>query len=194
VFSDAKIAFGSVSAVHISGTLSDSGSSAKTDGELQQESGQITETASFGSVHIIDTSGKVYLQGPPAYWVKTGAAKYANQLGNKWIVAPPAVASGLAAQLTVQGFASRLSAADSALQPGVVKAEVAGQPAVLVTQTDGSQLFVSDTGTPVPLRLVNKGQGNADLTFSDYGKTTPINPPPNPVTPQQAAAGGAAGA
>jgi hypothetical protein len=193
VFSDAKIAFGSATAVHITGNLTDSGSSAQTDGQLQQQAGQVTENASFGTVHIIDTGGKVYLQGPPAYWVKTGAAKYATQLGNKWIVAPPAVANALATQLTVQGFASRLSATDSAFQPGVAKAEVAGQPAVVVTQTDGSQLFVSDTGNPVPLRLVNKGQGDADLTFSDYGKLTPIDPPPNPVTPQQAAAGGATG-
>lgn len=186
VFADAKTAFGLATAVHVAGSIAD-GSTTSID--LQQQAGQITEMASFGTVHTIKTGGKVYVQGPPAYWVKTGAPKYANQLGNKWILLPPQLASIIDRQLTVPGFASTLNATDSALQPAVTKADVAGQPAVVVTQTDGSQLFIANTGAPVPLRLINKGQAKADLTFSDYSKMTPINPPPNPVTPQQAAAG-----
>lgn len=182
VFSDAKAAFGASTALHLAGTLQ---GGVQNSGDLQQQAGQITESASFGTVHVINTGGKIYLQAPAAYWAKTQAANLAGRLANKWITLPGSSPIGL--QTTVQGFASTLSASNSPLRPTVTRTQANGRPAVVVTTDDGSQLFVSDVGSPVPLRLVNKGPGMADLTFSDYGKVTPIAPPPNPLTPQAAA-------
>ena len=82
--------------------------------------------------------------------------------------------------------ASGSSSSDSPLKPTTTVGSVAGQKAIVLTQQDGSQFFVADSTTPVPLKLVNRGTNTGTITFTDYGKTQTISAPAGAETPQQA--------
>jgi hypothetical protein len=78
-------------------------------------------------------------------------------------------------------LADQIAKSVNSLQPGTTRGDVNGQPAIIVTQKDGSQLYVANIGDPVPLRIVNKGTTPGTLNFTDYGKTQQITAPPGAV-------------
>ena len=185
VFADAKSALFNAGAVHVAGTLSSQGTSDQLDLQLQDEdtAGSLTEAGQ--KVQIVKTGGSLYLNAPAAFWTKTLGAKGAA-LGGRWITVSAAQA-GDVSQLTLQGIAASLDAADSPLTEKTARTSLDGQQAIVVSQKDGSQLFVADSTTPVPLRAVNHGSSQGTITFTDYGKRQTITAPQGAVTPQQAA-------
>lgn len=184
VFADAKSALFNAKAVHATGTVTTSGVAEQIDLQLQDQntSGSITDAGA--KIQIVKTGGSIYLKAPAAFWTKTVGAQGAP-LAGKWIRVTTAQAGDLS-QLTLQGLAANLNTNDSPLTGTTQKSTVDGQKALLLTQKDGSQLFVADNSTPVPLKAVNHGASQGTITFSDYGKVQTITAPPGAVTPQQA--------
>jgi len=64
----------------------------------------------------------------------------------------------------------------------------------VVSQKDGSQLFVTDSATPVPLKVISGGTTKGTMNFTDYGKAQNIQEPAGALTPQGAAKTGTANA
>ena len=54
----------------------------------------------------------------------------------------------------------------------------------VVSQKDGSQLFVTDSATPVPLKVISGGTTKGTMNFTDYGKAQNIQEPAGALTPQ----------
>ena len=59
--------------------------------------------------------------------------------------------------------------------------KVDGKKAVIVTESDGSKLYVAATGKPLPLQLVSstksKATNSGSLKFINYGKHQTIRAP-----------------
>jgi hypothetical protein len=186
VLSDTKSALFNAQAVHVKGTVSAQGRSETLDVQFQGEDAAGSVTTSGITVNVVKTAGKVYLRAPEQFWLKTAGPAAAPKLANHWLVEPANMA-GNVSSLTLQGIAASLNAADSPLKPNVTTGQVAGQPAVMVTQQDGSVLAVANTGAPLPLQVTNNGASKGILAFTDYGKTQTITPPAGAISPQQAA-------
>jgi hypothetical protein len=186
VLSDAKSALFNAQAVHIRGTMTQQGQTETLDVQFQGEDTAGTVTTSGITLNIVKTAGKVYVKAPAQFWAKTAGPAAAPKLANRWLVQDAAKA-GNVSTLTLQGVAASLNAADSPLNPAVTTSEVDGQQAVVVTQQDGSQLAVANTGAPLPLKVTGNGPAKGSLTFSGYGQPQPITAPPGAVGPEQAA-------
>ncbi len=186
VLADAKSALFNAQAVHVKGTLTQQGQSQALDVQFQGEDTSGTVQLDGVTISIVKTDGKVYLKAPEQFWAKTAGPTAAPKLANKWLVQDAAKA-GNVSSLTLQGVAASLNAADSPLKPGVMTSQVDGQPAVIVTQQDGSTLAVANTGAPLPLTLTGNGMAKGTLAFTGYGQKQPIVAPPGAVSPQQAA-------
>lgn len=184
VLADAKSALFNAKAVHATGSITSSGDTEQIDLQLQDQNiaGSITEAGQ--KIQIVKDSGTMYLKAPSAFWAKTAGAQ-AAALGDKWIKVTAEQAGDLS-QLTLQGLAANLNANDSPLTGTTKKSSVDGRKALLLTQKDGSQLFVADSTSPVPLKIVSHGDSQGTVTFSDYGKVQTIAAPAGAVTPQQA--------
>lgn len=186
VLADAKSALFNAQAVHVKGTESQQGQTQMLDVQFQGEDTAGTLTISGITLNVVKTGGKVYLKAPEQFWAKTAGPAAAPKLANRWLVQDAAMAGNVSA-LTLQGVAASLNAADSPLKPGVTTSQVDGQPAVVVTEQDGSTLAVASTGTPLPLQVIGNGAAKGSLSFTGYGQRQPITAPPGAVSPQQAA-------
>lgn len=185
VLADAKSALFNAQAVHVKGTVTQQGQAQMLDVQFQGEDTSGTVQLSGITVNIVKTDGKVFIKAPEQFWTKTAGPTAAPKLANKWLVQDASMA-GNVSSLTLQGIAASLNAADSPLKPGVVPSQVEGQPAVVVTQQDGSTLAVANTGAPLPLTLTENGAEKGTLTFTGYGQKQSIVAPPGAVDPKQA--------
>ncbi|HSP38412.1 MAG TPA: hypothetical protein VLR26_11725 [Frankiaceae bacterium] len=186
VLSDAKSALFNAQAVHVKGTMTKQGQTETLDVQFQGEDTAGTVQDAGVTLNIVKTGGKLYVKAPEQFWAKTVGPAAAPKLANKWLVQDASMA-GNVSSLTLQGIAASLNAADSPLKPGVTTGSVDGQKAVLVTQQDGSQLAVANTGAPLPLQVTENGPSKGSLNFTGYGQPQPITAPPGAVSPQQAA-------
>lgn len=184
VLADARTALTASKSVHVQGTLTSGADTESLDLQLQPDAAAGTLTTGGVAVKIINTGGSIYLNAPAAFWTKTAGTK-AAALGGKWITVSAAQAGG-AGNLTLNGISTSLNSSDSPLNPTTTVGTASGQKAIVLTQHDGSQLFVADSTSPRPLKLVNHGNQSGSLTFSDYGKTQTISAPAGALSPQQA--------
>lgn len=83
--------------------------------------------------------------------------------------------------LSLAELAGGLAKNQSPLRPDVSQATLDGSDVVVVTQQDGSKLYVSNTGRPYPLHGEYKGPAAARLEFTDYGTRFRITAPANPI-------------
>ena len=185
VLADTKTALFNAKAVHVAGTMTAGGTAEQLDLQLQGQDTAGTLTVAGQKIQIVKTGGSLYLNAPAAFWSKTTGTS-GTALANKWIVVTGAQDPNIS-QLTLQGIAASLNTNDSPLAAGTGRATVAGQKAIVLTQKDGSQLFVADSASPLPLKVVNRGTGQGTINFTGYGKQQKIEAPAGAVTPQQAA-------
>lgn len=185
VLADSKSALFNAKAVHVAGSITSAGQSEQVDLQLQGPDAAGTVTAAGVAVQIVNSGGEFYIKAPTGFWTKTAGPK-AAALGGKWIKVN-AQQAGAASQLTLQHLAANLNANDSPLNPKSTTATVTGHKAIVLTQKDGSQLFVADADTPLPLKAVNKGSsGTGTITFTGYDKTQKITAPAGAITAAQA--------
>ena len=78
---------------------------------------------------------------------------------------------------------------DGKVEDAVHTGTLHGKKVVVVTQTDGSTLDVAATGTPYPLRTVDKGSNAGTFEVSDFGKKVTITAPSGALDLSQLAGG-----
>lgn len=186
VVADAKSALFNAPAVHVAGSVTKQGKTEKLDLQFQGEDSAGTVSVLGTPLQIVKTTGQVYINAPEQFWSKVaGSTSLAPKLANKWLKVDAGKVSGVS-QFTLQGLAASLDASSKPLKPQLGSDQVGGQKAVVVSEQDGSQLFVANTGAPLPLKIVPSG-GMGSLTFTDYGKRQVIKAPAGAQTPEQAA-------
>lgn len=185
VLSAAKSALFNASSVHVSGTMTDHGQREKLDMWFVGRNTAGTETVNGMEVHIVKIGDTAYIKAPQSFWTKTAGAR-AAALGNKWIKSSGKDSN--TSGLTLQALAASINTDDSPLRQDVKHATFHGKKALVLTQKDGSKMYVADAKPPVPLRLENSGASKGSLDFSDYGAGHQIAAPKGAVTAKQAVA------
>jgi hypothetical protein len=170
--------------VHVTGTKNAQGHTEKLDFRFQGQDSAGTLRLGGITVRLIETGGQVYEKAPAGFWAKIVGAK-APALTGKWIKASAAQAANVGS-LTLQGIAASLNAEDSPLQSTIKHATVDGKPALVLTQKNGSTLYVAAATPPLPLRIVNTGTDRGRIDFTDYNHTQHITAPAGAVTAKQA--------
>jgi hypothetical protein len=192
VSTDAADALQKAGAVHLTGGGSIDGKEVDVDLHLQGEDATGTMTIGGQQLKIVDTGGKLYTQGTAEFWTQSGVpASAASALDGKWVIVP-SEAAGQLEPFTLKSLTEELRHPSGAkIKDAVHTSTLNGKKVVVVTQTDGSTLDVAATGTPYPLRTVDKGANAGTVNASDFGKKVTITAPSGAVDLSQLAGGGA---
>ncbi len=101
----------------------------------------------------------------------------------------PSSANSAFATFTLPALSKSLAdqpAGSSAIEKKVTTGSLDGRDVVIVSQADGSQLFVAATGKPYPLKAVNSAKskdGAGTITFTGYGNHQTIKAPAGALDP-----------
>jgi hypothetical protein len=181
---DAAAALASSGAAHLAGTLNaaDSTGPVGINFHLQSDGSSGTLNSAGFPVNIVSVGGINYVKAPTGYWV---AAKVpsaaAAKLGGRWVKVPTNSSfSDTSTLLSLPSFAASVSKLDPGvtINPKVTTTTLNGQQVVVVSQSDGSQVYVAATGKPYPLKIVSSGTGTKGVaTLSGFGKTVALKAP-----------------
>lgn len=127
---------------------------------------------------IVKVGGTTYLKADRRFYQSAGGGAAADLVADRWVK----LASGGAKQfeeLTLDSFAK-----DIGKEPTTGKVErttLAGRKAVLITQRNGTRLWVADVGAEYPLRAEKPGADGGHVDFTDYGADFRIAAPRDAV-------------
>jgi hypothetical protein len=132
------------------------------------------------AITVIAQGTTTYFKAPASFWSSQKIpAQVAALLGDKWVKIPPSSDGSLINDLSLSTIVGEIrKPTNGTIAPAVKTGNVAGQPTVVVSQTDGSTLDVAATGQPYPLRIVDSSADGADATLSDFGVRQVITAPP----------------
>jgi hypothetical protein len=191
VASDAASALEKADAVHITGGGTSNGVTSTVDLRLQGPDATGSITQGGQKLQLVSVGGKVYVEAPSAFWAQSGVPQAtAGALDGKWVIVPDSAAASVL-PVTLKGLADELRKPTSGatINDAVHTGTLNGKKVVVVTQSDGSTLDVAATGSPYPLRTVDKGTNPGTVTASDFGKKTTITAPSGALDLSQVAGG-----
>jgi hypothetical protein len=190
VAADAATALEKAGAVHLVGNGKLSVKDVTADLHLQGDDATGTLTEGSDQLKIVETGGKVYAQGSGGFWAQSGVpAQVADALSGKWVIVP-SDAAGEILPFSLKSLADDLRHPTGAkIKDDVHTGTLHGKKVVVVTQTDGSTLEVAATGTPYPLRTVDKGSDAGTFEASEFGKKVTITAPSGALDLSQLAGG-----
>jgi hypothetical protein len=177
VVQDAAAALEAAESVHVSGTGSAGGTPAEIDLRIQDGSSHGTITLEDTRVEITRVDDVTYVKGDEAALGTLGVQPELQGIAaDRWLKFGPEQPAGLA-EFSLDSFARQLTTNESPLEEEVEQTELDGDPVVVVSQQDGSRLYVANTGPAYPLRAESEGADPGQIDFSDYGGDTPITAP-----------------
>jgi hypothetical protein len=185
VLADAKAAATSASSVHVSGSVTSSGTTITLDLDMARGKGakgsMTTNGLQFSLVRIGDTA---YIKGSDAFYRHYAGAGIAQLIHGKWLkasITQPRFQS--LAPLTSIGllFAKIGSTHDRLVNQGATTYK--GEPVVAIRDTsDGSKLYVAATGAPYPVALVGGRKGQTgSIGFGNWNESVSLTAPRNAI-------------
>lgn len=192
VAADAANALQKAGAVHLTGSGVMNGNHVTADLHLQGEDATGAIEQGSDQLKIVETGGKLYMQASSGFWQQSGVpASAAGALGGRWVIVPTE-AAGEVVPFTMKSLTDSLRhPTDAKIEDAVHTGTLHGKKVVVVTQTDGSTLDVAATGTPYPLRTVDKGSDAGTFDASDFGKKVSVTAPSGALDLSKLATGGA---
>jgi hypothetical protein len=147
-------------------------------GDLTGKNNLVVVNDGAGVVEMLTVGGKTYRKADAAYWTKNYSAAVAKTLAGKYTLLSAASAGATGAP-TVSGLLDQIfSSAKSQLSPTVVKTQVNGVPAfLLTTKTNDTKIYVSADEKTLLLRVEgSKGQKTA-WDFTQWNAVPPAQAP-----------------
>jgi hypothetical protein len=183
VLDDARVNLRTTSGVHAAGNVTSDGQNIRLDLDFAGNAVKGVLTIGGNDVQIIKIGEDVYLKGDRDFYlsVANGDQSAVDAIGTKWLKATGDDAKDFN-EFTLDGFADafKVNDGDSKLNPTLGREDFMGQPAVVLTQADGSRLLVANTGKAYPLRIENKNSSDAgQIDFSKYDQPVQISAPPS---------------
>jgi len=171
----------SAKSVRVTGTgVSDQGKPMQVDLRFQGRSGSGTMEQQGAKLAVITVGDDTWLKGDQGAWKQLGApAEVLPRLAGRWVKTTPRHTD--LAGFSLNSFTAALAKSDSLLVPGVGQTMLAGKQVVVISEKDGSKLYVANTGPACPLRAENKGKDAGRFDFTEYGTDFHITPPGNAV-------------
>lgn len=175
-------------AVHVQGAMSQDGTEAEIDMQLQGEDAAGSITMDGTELELVLVDGQQYLRAGAEFWAASGLPQQvAASLDGQWVIVPGG--SEDFADLTLAGIADSLRDPDTPVADEVREDELDGQDVVVVEQEDGSELFVADDDPSYPLQITDADGGSGTLTFLGFGEEEDISAPAGAVDLEELAAG-----
>ena len=177
----AAAALASATSAHVKGTGVFEGHPVNIDLRISGTSTSGALAAEGLRVEFTKIGATTYVKGSGPTLVRLGASPAAARLGaNRWLKLG-------SKQVTLwEGFslgelADQLVHDDSPVERQVKQATLHGRQVVVLTQQNGSKLYVANTGRAYPLRGDYKGPAPGRITFTEYGADFRISAPANPI-------------
>jgi hypothetical protein len=180
VANDAADALQQTGAVHVKGTEKSDGKPGTVDLQLQGQDVSGSVTVDSQAVSVIALGATTYFKAPASFWsAQKIPAQATALLADKWVKIPASQSGGLTNDLSLSTIVNEIrKPTNGTITPAVKTGTFAGQPTVVVSQTDGSTLDVAATGQPLPLHLVDTGTNGDDVTLTEFGVRQAITAPP----------------
>jgi hypothetical protein len=169
--------------VHVSGSISNSGSPITLNLNLAAGKGGTGAMSENGlSFRIIVVKNVVYISGSDAFWRHFGGSAAAQLFHGKWLRGPATGQLASVAVLTnLQTLFNRLLASHGTLAKGPTST-LHGQKVVAVNdKTRGGTLYVATTGKPYPIEISKTGPQGGHVVFDRYNEAVSLNPPANSI-------------
>lgn len=178
---EAAAALKGAASVHVTGPVTSDGKQAKLDVKIQGTSSQGTLTIGEDSVEITKIGDDVYIKGTMQALAQIGAPGAVQRLGeDKWIKLAVENLTSFEG-FTTDDIAAQLTKFESRLEPKVEQTTLDGKKVVLISQQNGSKLYVANTGTAYPLRSITTKDDTRQIEFTEYGTKFDITTPPDAV-------------
>jgi outer membrane lipoprotein-sorting protein len=184
ILSAANAAINDVSAVHVSGSVTSSGSAIKMNLDLAAGKGAKGQMSQNGMSFQLVTDGKsVYINAGSAFWRQIGGSGAAQLLQGKWLKAPATSGdfASLASLTDVHKLLSALLNNHGHLVKGATTT-VNGQKVVAVKDpsTNGT-LYVATSGKAYPVEVSKSGTDGGSISFDRFNEPVSVSPPANAI-------------
>jgi len=189
--SDVKTAMQGASAVHVKGSITDSGTKIAVDVQLNKDGSASGTIAAGGpNIPIVLANKVIYLQFTPDVMKANGidAASAAGQkLANKWVPSTSKLMAGSNLATSVQPFLDYnqfIGALAQNMPAGALKAgksdTIDGTPVVLYTFSDGTPADVAVSSPHYLMRMLPGGadHGSGQLDFTNWNQPVAVHAPP----------------
>jgi hypothetical protein len=179
---EAAAAITGAKGVHVKGTggIIDS-TPAQFDLRIQNGSSSGTITLEGAHFEITRVGEVIYVKADEAALESLGVPPEMHGLGaDRWLKLAPQEASGLEG-FSLDSFAQQLTTNESPLETEVEQTELGDRRVVVISQENGSRLYIANTGPAYPIRGELKGANEGRIDFSEYGVDFQITAPENYV-------------
>jgi hypothetical protein len=185
VVADAQKAAQAAKAVHVSGSLTDAGRPLTLDLVLVKGTGgKGTMSESNLQFEIIRVGDKAYIKGSDAFLRQFAGAGAAQLLSGKWLQGSAKTGS-LAALAPLTDIGTLFNGALGSTTRSVKnegETTYKGHKVVAIKDTTtGGTLYVSATGDPYPVAIVQAGANKGTVSFDGWNKTESIDAPKGAV-------------
>jgi hypothetical protein len=177
---NALAALGSARSAHVSGTSLVGGSRARIDVRFSGRSSRGVVAAAGVKFAFTMVDDRTYIKAGGEALKKLGAPASVRRIAaGRWLrLAPEDV---MLTGISRAELVGQLAENESPLDPHVAQQTLDGERVVVVTQQNGSKLYISNTGPAYPLRGDYKGQAAARFEFTEFGADVHIRPPAHPL-------------
>jgi hypothetical protein len=177
----AAAALGSAKSAHVKGTGVFGGYPVQFDLRISGTSTSGALAAEGVRFEITKIGESTYVKGSEPALRKLGAAASAARAGaNRWLKLGPKQVT-LWEGFSLAELADQLVHDDNPVDPRVTQGTLDGRRVVVLTQQNGSKLYVANTGRAYPLRGQYKGAAPARIDFTEYGTDFRITAPENAI-------------
>jgi hypothetical protein len=177
----ATAALTAAKSVRVTGTgVSEKGKPMQVDLRFQGRSGSGTVQQQGAKLMVITVGDDTWINGDQGAWKQMGApAEVLSRLAGRWVKLAPRHTELAGFSLT--SFTAALAKSDRPLVATVGQSMLDGKQVVVISEHDGSKLYVANTGPAYPLRAENKGKDAGRFDFTEYGTDFHITAPSDAV-------------
>jgi hypothetical protein len=177
----AVAALESARSAHVKGTGVFGGHPVRIDLRISGTSTSGALAAEGVRVEFTKIGEVTYVKGSGTALRKLGASAAAARVGgDRWLKLGPKQVT-LWEGFSLAELADQLVHDDSPVDPQVRQATLDGQQVVVLTQQNGSKLYVANTGRAYPLRGEYNGPAPGRIAFTEYGTDLRITAPKNAI-------------
>jgi hypothetical protein len=177
---EAAAAIKGAKGVHVTGTSITDGTPAQVDLQIQNGSSSGTITLEGAHFEITRVGEVTYVKADEAALESLGIPPEMHSLGaDRWLKLAPQETS--VEGFSLDSFAQQLTMNDTPLETEVEQTELDGKRVVVISQQDGSRLYIANTGPAYPIRGDLKGANEGRIDFSEYDVDFQITAPQNYV-------------
>ncbi len=177
-----RAAVAALSAAHtvrVVGTSTSDGKPVSFDLRITDEGSRGSITSQGATFQVIIIGKDFFMNGPARSWKATGSPDgVAALLAGRWVKVPGSD-RGMDS-FTLAAFTSEMMHGTTFART-IARASLNGRDVVLITYSNGSRLYVSQTGQPYPLRYLKTGADGRQVDFTEFGAVVHLAPPKDAI-------------